>query len=221
MGFHSPILRGRFLVPMSGIRARWPTSVFWAKSQRRAPHVAHFCCPFGDGNSTNGGQKHFRADSIPFLRLLFIFGSSVGTAQEAMLPTVGVSEPSRDGPGVVDACGHGAGRARRVEGGYLAAAIPHETMRPTAGVVDSRDYSRGVDAIGKNATTRTRSIHNRHLSVGLPHEAIHRLSIVSIERPYDSPVALIADGMVLNTLTRQEEHPSPGGGNKRGIRPVR
>jgi hypothetical protein len=88
--------------------------------------------------------------------LLLIFGSSVGTAQEAVLPTMGVSEPSGDGPGVVDACGHGVGRARRVEGGYLAAAIPHETMRTTAGVVDSRDYSRGVDAIGKNATPRTR-----------------------------------------------------------------
>jgi len=62
--------------------------------------------------------------------LQLTFGSLVGTAQEAVLPTVGVSEPSGDGPDVVDACGEGAGRARRVEGGYLAAAIPDETMRP-------------------------------------------------------------------------------------------
>jgi hypothetical protein len=109
-----------------------------------------------------------------------------GTAQEAVLDAARVNVPARNGPGVVDACGHGVGGAWRVERGYLAVAIPHETMRPAA-VVDSRDCSRGVDAIGKNAPPRTRSIQNGDLSVELPHDAIHRLSIVSIERPYDLP----------------------------------
>jgi hypothetical protein len=110
-----------------------------------------------------------------------------GTAQEAVRDAARVNVPSRNGPGVVDACGHGVGGARRVEGGYLAVVIPHEAMRRPAAVVDSCDHSRGVDAIGKSASPSARSIQNGDLSVALPHEAMHRLSIVSIEIPYDLP----------------------------------
>src|ERR1700688_5000313 len=51
-----------------------------------------------------------------------------GTAQEAVRDAARVDVPSRNGPGVVDACGHGVGGARRVENGDLAVALPHEAM---------------------------------------------------------------------------------------------
>ena len=103
--------------------------------------------------------------------LLLTFGSLLtflrrgGTAQEAVRDAARVSVTSRDGPGVVDACGIGVGRARRVEGGELAVARAQEAMIRIAVRVKSRDRTRSINAVrtGRNRARRIKGGEGRLL----------------------------------------------------------